>query len=220
MDKSDIVSFLGRARLFGTLPIKELEGLAQTLPSKVLPADTTVFYRGDIANQVYLILSGLVAVETISTEGKTVSIASLEAGDVFGEMAVLDDGARSANIRTLQPTRLLFIAKARFKALLSEYPEFSDQIIRDLVRRLRESDHQIEAIMLLPLRRRLAVLLLDLFRLHGGQLSITQNDLADRLSATREKVNVNLQKLQDLGAVELGRGKIKLVDRDLLTRVR
>ena len=104
-------------------------------------------------------------------------------------------------------------------ALISENSEFAMQIIQDLVRRLRNTDMQIEAITLLPLRSRLASLLLDLNRMYGSQITITQSDLAERLSATREKVNVNLQTLREMGAVSLGRGKIEILSIDLLESI-
>ena len=74
--------------------------------------------------------------------------------------------------------------------------------------------------MFLPLKRRLADLLVRLFQAQGSELKITQADLAYRLTATREKVNVNLQILQDLGAIRLGRGRVTLVDEQVLRRVK
>ena len=183
-------------------------------------ADSIVIYRGDSAENVYLILEGSVAVESMSSHGKSLSISSLHVGEVFGEMAVLDGRDRSANIRTLEPTSLLLIHKARFQALLKDNPGFAYEVILDLVGRLRRADDQIEAIMFLPLKRRLADLLLDLFRAHGPELKTTQAELANRLTATREKVNVNLQVLQEAGAIKLGRGRIWLIDEEILSRIK
>ena len=135
-------------------------------------------------------------------------------------MAVLDGRDRSANIRTLEPASLLLINKARFRGLLTENPDFANEVILDLVQRLRRADDQIEAIMFFPLKRRLAELLLDLFEARGPELKITQADLANRLTATREKVNVNLQVLQEAGAIKLGRGRVILLDAQALARVK
>ena len=74
--------------------------------------------------------------------------------------------------------------------------------------------------MFLPLKRRLADLLLELFRAHGPELRTTQADLANRLTATREKVNVNLQILQEAGAIKLGRGRIWLIDEKILSIIK
>ena len=220
MNKSTIAARLKSARLFRVLPKAERAALADSASVVNYDADAIVIYRGDSAEQVYLILEGSVAVESISSHGKTISISSIGTGEVFGEMAVLDGRDRSANVRTLEPSTLLLIKEARFRALLKESTDFANEVILDLVRRLRQSDDQLEAVMFLPLRRRLADLLQEMFRAQGPELKITQADLANRLTATREKVNVNLQVLQDLGGIRLGRGRVMLLDAQALSRVK
>lgn len=217
--KASISEFLSKARLFEVLSDEAVSDLSGRAEWHDFDADTVVFYQGDEAERVYVIISGEVTIETVSAEGRVVSIASLEKGDVFGEMAVLDRGQRSANVRTLTPTKLMSLTSSTFLALISDNSAFAMQVIRDLVQRLRNTDMQIEAITLLPLRSRLATLLLDLNRMYGSQINITQSDLAERLSATREKVNVNLQTLREIGAVALGRGKIEILNTDLLESI-
>ncbi len=218
MSNATISARLKSARLFRVLPKTERDALAEAATEANYDADAIIFYRGDTADQVFLILDGSVAVETMSSHGKTISISSLGAGEVFGEMAVLDGRDRSANIRTLEPSHLLQIGAARFRDLLKQSPDFANEVILDLVRRLRQADDQIEAIMFLPLKHRLSDLLLELFKANGPELKITQADLANRLSATREKVNVNLQVLQGLGGIRLGRGRVTLLDARALSR--
>lgn len=220
MNVSEIAARLKQARLFRVLPRRDRDALAKGAAVMTFGADSIVIYRGDSAENVYLILEGSVAVESMSSHGKSISISSLGAGEVFGEMAVLDGRDRSANIRTLEPASLLLINKSRFRALLKDNPEFANEVVLDLVQRLRRADDQIEAIMFYPLRRRLADLLLDLFKARGAELKITQADLANRLTATREKVNVNLQVLQEAGAIKLGRGRVTLLDEQVLARVK
>lgn len=220
MNKAQIVASLKAARLFRGLSKPEMDALVSAATLVKYEANATIFFRGDAAAYVYLILSGSVAVETMSSHGKTIAINSLNAGEVFGEMAVLDGRERSANIRTLEPSTLLLISKTRFLDLLQQHPDFALEVIHDLVGRLRQADGKIEAIMFLPLRRRVALLLLDLFAQHGPELKITQADLAQRLTASREKVNVSLQFLQTRGAIALGRGKITLLDAELLRRIK
>lgn len=220
MNNAEIAARLKQARLFRVLPRRDRDMLAKGSTVMTFEADTIVIYRGDTAENVFLILEGSVAVESMSSHGKSISISSLGAGEVFGEKAVLDGRDRSANIRTLEPASLLLISEARFRALLSENPEFAYEVILDLVQRLRQADDQIESIMFLTLKRRLADLLLDLFRAQGPELRITQADLANRLTATREKVNVNLQVLREAGAIKLGRGRVTLLDEAILTRIK
>lgn len=220
MTPADIVSSLRAARLFRVLSNADLKPLAT--PSNVLryDPDSTIFYRGDPPHQVYLILEGRVAVESMSNQGKAIALSALGKGEVFGEMAVLDGRERSANIRTLEPTSLLAIGNNQFHALLRDHSAFAQEVIQDLVLRLRRSDAKIESIMFFPLRRRLADLLLSMFRAQGDTIHVTQAELAHLLTATREKVNVNLQVLQKAGSVALSRGRITLLDEEILSRVR
>lgn len=220
MNKAHIVASLRDARLFRVLPPEELDLIARSAKVVTYDADATVFFRGDPPDQVFLILKGRVAVESMSSQGKTIAITSIGKGEVFGEMAVLDGRDRSADIRTLEPTMMLSISNMKFHALLRESSAFSQEVIQDLVRRLRQSDDKIESVMFLPLRRRLAALLLELFKTHGRELKITQAELAYQLTATREKVNVNLQVLRESGAVKLGRGRIELIDAEILARAK
>ena len=220
MKKADIVARLRTARLFRVLSKSELEGLADSPNVASFEPDTTIFFRGDGPDHVYFILEGRVAVETLSNNGKAFAISTLESGEVFGEMAVLDGQDRSANIRTLDETVLLLINNRRFNALTQDNPAFAREVIQDLVRRLRLSDAKFESIMFYPLKRRLAELLIQQFNAYGDVLIMTQAELAYQLSATREKVNVSLQAMQRAGAIKLARGRITLLDAQILLRMK
>ena len=210
--------FLKQVRLFKALPDAALAALAEQASTDTYDADHTLFYEGDAADRVYLVREGEVAIETVSREGRIVPLATLGHHQLFGEMAVLDDGRRSANVRTLRASTIISFSRQVFLSLIDTQPVFARQIISDLVHRLRTTDGQIEAITLKPLKTRLAGLLSDLANTHGTHLVITQNELAERLSATREKVNVNLQALRHSGAIELGRGRVDVIDIEKLNQ--
>lgn len=213
---TNIAAFLSEVRLFDTLAPETLSRLAGQSIVQTVPTDTVVFYQGDIADRVYLVVSGEVAIETISTEGRTVSIASLGHHALLGEMAAIDGGARSANVRTLRETVLVSISRQIFLDLIDREPAFARRVLEDLVARIRETDSQIETITLKPLRVRLAILLGEMADAHGHVIKIRQAELAERLSATREKVNINLQALRQTGAIDIGRGRIDITNRTKL----
>lgn len=216
---SDVIAeFLKQVRLFEALPVETLATLAEQASIDTYDTDHTLFYEGDAADRVYLVREGEVAIETVSRGGRIVSLATLGHHQLFGEMAVLDDGRRSANVRTLRTSTIISFSRQVFLSLIDTQPVFARQIISDLVHRLRTTDGQIEAITLKPLKTRLAGLLSDLANAHGTRLVITQNELAERLSATREKVNVNLQALRHSGAIELGRGRVDVIDIEKLNQ--
>ena len=89
MNTAEIGARLKQARLFKVLPEHERDALALGASVITYAADSMIIYRGDSADNVYLILEGSVAVESMSSHGKSLSISTLTAGEVFGEMAVL-----------------------------------------------------------------------------------------------------------------------------------
>lgn len=219
MTKKDI-EMLQKSWLFGVLSKAKLSALIEASNRVKLSPGKLIFSRGDPAKTVYVVLGGEISIEILSPDGRSVSLAVLKKGEIFGELAVLDDGTRSADARALEESQILSISKKTFLDLTSSEAVFSYAIIRELIGRLRTTDTQIENVSLRPLRARLAMQLIALFEDHEEVtdhiLRITQASLAERLSATREKVNVNLQKLQRSGAVSLGRGKIELLNIDVL----
>lgn len=210
---------LNKSRLFSTLGAEEIEKLITGAASQTVSSGKTLFCKADRADAVYVVVSGEIAIEIFSPQGKIVRIATLKSGAVFGEIAVLDGGARTTDARATEETQLLRIGESVFKRLTEEYPAFSMAIIKDLIGKLRSTDIQVEDISFKPLRSRLATLLMKLTDDTGEDaptLAVTQSALAEQLSATREKVNVHLQAIQRANAIALRRGRIDILDRDKL----
>ena len=101
-----------------------------------------IFHAGDEANCMYIILSGQVKIYLYDDYDHEIALATLEAGDFFGEMALLDDGTRSASVASLSPCEFFLLERSAFFDLLAISPQFLSQQFRDLSRRLRESDQR------------------------------------------------------------------------------
>ena len=197
-----------------------LDQIVGASPVRTVGAGKTLFSKGDPAEAVYVVIEGEVAIEIISPNGRIVHVATLRPGAVFGEIAVLDKGVRTADVRALSSALVLRISDTAFRELVENSPAFSRAIIDDLIEKLRNTDGQLEDISFKPLHARLASLLLD-FVADAPEtvpsIKITQAALAERLSATREKVNVHLQSIQRAGAIKLRRGRIEVLDVGRLT---
>lgn len=214
----DIVTLLDASKLFASVSQEAKQKLADDHRSIALDKGQLLFSKGDPADAVYVITSGDVAIEVLSEQGRTVRMATLKKGAVFGEIAVLDGGERTADARAVYKTELVRIPKATFISLAKEEASLSFAILSDLVMKMRKTNVQVENISFQPLRVRLALLLDDLSKeAEKGTIHITQFEIADRLSATREKVNVHLQAIQKAGAIKIGRGKITVTDTAELT---
>lgn len=111
---------------------------------------------------------GGVKVLNRDADGREVILSILGAGECFGEMGLIDDAPRSADVVTTEPCDLLMISKADFTRALAENVDLCLNIMKSLVMRLREANHKIESLALMDVYGRVAKLLLD-FREGGWQ---------------------------------------------------
>jgi len=211
---------LADAPLFGALPSSARADLAAS-PRVTLAKDEILFAAGDPASAVYLVLGGEVALEIDGADGKSVCVAVVGAGGAFGELGALDGQPRSVGARATAQTTLLSIKASAFLAHIRSHPEFALAIASELAGKLRRTNAQLTGLTFHSLRSRVAGLLDALAAAHPAEtpsLAITQTELAARIAASREKVNVHLQAMQSAGAIRLGRGRIDVIDRRGLRR--
>lgn len=219
MDIASVTEILAASPMFRTLDADLIRQIAESARRVALQKGQLLFSKGEAADAAYVVLNGEISIETVSGDGRIARFATMKKGDLFGELAVLDSGERTADARAQEATALLRISKAGFEKFAAANPEMPLAIIADLVRKLRESNDQIEGIALRRLSARLAQLLLKLAeddKSSPPQIRMTQSELADRLSATREKVNVHLQSFRAAGAIAISRGRIEFLDLDRL----
>lgn len=183
-------------------------------------ANQTIFVRGDPPDALYVLVKGKIAIEVTASDGRIARVATLSPGEYFGEFAILDGGGRTADARAFSAATVLRIGASAYRQHLLNNSDYLQRIIEELISKIRGTDLQIERLSLKSVRQRIAFLLLDLLEQEGSEdmvISITQAEIADRLVASREKVNVNLQDIMSSGAIELGRGKIKIIDAEVLS---
>jgi len=118
---------------------------------------------------------------------------TLGAGDYFGELALLDDSTRSASVRTVEKCEFRVVMKEDFNGVLDEHPNIARQLISNLAGRVRKLTADVKSLALQDVYGRVANVLMDLSEERGdGTLYIpeklTQQDIADRVGASREMV--------------------------------
>ena len=127
-------------------------------------------------------------------------------GEYFGEL-VLDEGPRSASVMTLEKSRLLVVPRLAFQAFIAENPAFALNIMRKLIKRVRMLSASVKNLALMDVYGRVARLLLELAEEKEGTLVIlerlTQQDLANRVGASREMVGRILKDLTEGGYISL-----------------
>ncbi|MBC7879155.1 MAG: cyclic nucleotide-binding domain-containing protein [Anaerolineales bacterium] len=120
IDLKQRVAFLDRIHLFSGLKEIELAGIAVKLEERALPAESVVFERGAKPDGFYLIYKGKIKV-TRPSEDREDFLAWLAAGDYFGEEALFEKRNRSATIRTVEDSVMLFLSREGFDNLLQQY---------------------------------------------------------------------------------------------------
>ena len=206
--------------LFASFPEDQLRMLTTVVRRKSAPRSTTIMAGGDATDSLYIVLSGRLKVMMSDAEGKEVILSILGAGEIFGEMGLIDDEPRSATVVTIEPCELLALAKRDFKKSLAENFEMSMAVMRGLVKRLREADRKIGSLALLDVYGRVARLLLDMSETVDGEKIVTKRlpkqDIAKMIGASREMVSRVMKDLQTGGYIEMRGSTIVLRDSIML----
>ena len=211
MANSSIALLLGRTALFGLLPQADREAVAASMRKAMFKSGQTIFTRGDAGSDVYLVVEGRVRLSVFSPDGRALSFKHANAGDVFGEIAALDRGVRTADAIALTRVEVMTLAQARLNALIETNPRVARAAIAFLCLRLRETSEQVEGIALHPIEVRLARFLHSKLKQREAsgiaseaplELGMSQNELALLIGASRQKVNAALAHLGEAGAVK------------------
>jgi len=144
-DQMTLEEALAASPLFAPLDRHDRERVIWRMTISSFPAGAVIVRQGDTATAFYLILSGEVEVThtaTADAEASTV-LATLGPGDVFGEMALLDDGTRSSSVTALAPTRCALLSRWDFREELRRSPEVAIRLLAILSRRIRSLDERL-----------------------------------------------------------------------------
>jgi len=191
----------------------QLRALSVHALTKSFPKNTVIVSEGDETDSLYVILSGRVKVYVSDEDGKEIVLTTQETGEYFGEM-VLDEGPRSASVMTLEPSKFAIVPKSQFKAFLLDNPQFATDLIEKLIHRVRALTENVKSLALMDVYGRVARLLLELAREHDGKLEVdeklTQQDIADRVGASREMISKILKDLADGGYISVAQKRITI----------
>ncbi len=204
--------------LFRPLNSAELEAVLARAVIQRFERGATIMRRGDPASSMVLILQGRLRISVTSADGAETSLGILGAGNVVGEMALLDGGERSADVLAAEDSVLMTIQRGDFLPLLENSAGLCLRLMQVLCERLRETSRSMEEIATLNLSARLGRLLLRLARSYGSpmehewrlDLRLSQKDLATLVGASREKVNRQLRLWQKNGTLVFEDGYIRI----------
>jgi CRP/FNR family transcriptional regulator, cyclic AMP receptor protein len=208
--------------LFGKLPQDDLDALLLHARAVHYPAGREIFAKGSPGRSMMAILEGSVRISTPSPAGPDIVLTMLQAGEVFGEIALLDGEDRTADATAVSDCDLLVLDHRDLVPFLERRADLCILLLKLLCQRLRQTDQQVEEAMFGRLDGRLAKALVRLARAAAPAaqgsvaLRITQQELAGMVGATRESVNKQLHVWQSAGAVRLGKRLIVIPDIDVV----
>jgi CRP-like cAMP-binding protein len=211
-------SLLVPVELFSDLTPEELVRLAASASSRRLYRNDVLFGEGDVADELFIVLSGRVGIANRSPEGRESLVALMEPGDVFGEMGLFDHSGRSAQARALEPSEVLAIPYGTVRHIYQDRPELLWGVVRLLAGRVRSVDEALADAVFLDVTGRTAKRLLEL----AGEddefvLPVTQEELAGMVGASRERVNKAIAAFVRLGWIEQADRRYRITNRGQLT---
>jgi CRP/FNR family cyclic AMP-dependent transcriptional regulator len=209
----DGIALLQSHPVFGALAPAQIKQLGSFARPRRIVSGTTLFVKGDPGTALFAVVSGTVKITVPSIDGREATFNLLHAGDIFGEIALLDGQPRTADAIAATDCELMVIERRDFLSFVHGEPKVAMKLIELLCARLRVAGARMEEVVFLNLPARLARLLLRLLEENAAaadknKLSITQQDISRILGTTRESVNKRLQIWARRGVIALKRGTI------------
>jgi CRP-like cAMP-binding protein len=183
--------------------------------------------RGASADEWCGVAQGAVRISSVSLSGKQITLTYVEPGTWFGDISLFDGLPRTHDSNAHGETTLLVVRKADFKELLAQHTELYEALLRLNCRRLRLLFDAVEDLNTLPLASRLAKQILLLARSYGvaqGEeirigLQLAQEDLAQLLGASRQRVNQELKGFERDGAVRIEPTRLVVLSKEKLLAI-
>ena len=196
--------------IFAAMQADSITALSAAVTRRSWIVGAMIFQRGDAGDHLLAIRRGRVRLSLSSPQGREVVLRAVGAGEILGEMALIDGLPRSADAHALQDTDCLVLSRSAYRAVAERHPDVSLAMAQYLCSLLRSTNYQLESIAIYDLQARLARFFLFLLeQKHGADIppapelrhGLNQSDLSAILGASRPKVNHALQILLALGAI-------------------
>ena len=211
MKNKEKLEILRQYPLFNCLPEKEIIILAEKAKEKVFPPHSIIVSQYEVAKEVLFIYKGLIQIYIINSDGKIIPIRTKGPNYIVGEMNIIDK-EKTATIETIHETHAISLPTEEFKKLLFIYPQFCFHLLEIMTEKLRAANRKAEHYVSVPLKERTWNLLQSIASHYpNGEVTLSQEELANSVGATRAKVGEALQALQNEKLLALAYKKIQLL---------
>ena len=209
--------YLSNTSLLFKVALEDIDWLSKVTHLDRLEKGEIVYLPGDQAERIFILKQGRVRISRLSPEGKQLTLAILEPGTLFGEMALLEEPAYENIAEALDETWLCWIQKADFLSFMHKHPQINYRIMKLVGRRMCQIESRLEDLVFLSVEQRLLKLIHSLAEEYGQNtaqgtligIKLTHEEMGQMINATRPTVSELLQKMQS-------QNKIRIVKRQIL----
>jgi len=219
--ESRLSEHLQRYPLFSKLPEDQLGQLVERMRTRAYKRGEMLFRKDDPGGHLYVVVDGAVKIALPGEFGQEALVSIMRTGDFFGELALFDGSPRSASATALEDTRAALLAREDFLSFLDAHPAAVRVVLDALAKTIRRLSDRVEDLIFLDVPSRVAKYLLDLAQGNGetkGELTLTQDELAAFIGASRVSVNRVLGDLERREIIALRRRHIVILDREKLSK--
>jgi len=210
--------------LFADCSDDELSEIVVRARRCTFPAGKEILAQGEEGDALFILLSGVARVSVLAANGREIVLDYAEGGEVLGEIAMIDNGQRTASVHAFTDCDALRLSRTAFAEIISLHPQMAMRLLQSLARRLRQTNDTIEAERAYTSGPRLAQFLLrlmigDATDETGGaelKLALSQSELGNFAGMSREQINRQLSAWVDCGVVSLNQGRVTILDREAL----
>src|SRR6267378_2122531 len=218
---SNKLAVLRKHPIFCDLEPEAFDQLCRYAKHTTLKRGAAIFSKGDPGNSLFAVISGTVKMSISSPDGRSAIFNLIGAGDIFGEIALLDGQARTADATANTNCEIFVIDRREFLPFVRSHPELAMKFVELLCGRVRWTSDQVEQVILQNLPGRLASALIRLAEKHKLEpgdrtIAVTQQEISEMVGMTRESINKQLRVWATRSWVRLEHGAIVVLDAEPL----
>lgn len=221
-DEKRVLWLLRKVPLLEGLPPERIAALAAQVELREIPRRQVIYLPGDPGHSVFVINGGRVKCSKVTRDGKELTLAYRGAGELFGELAVLDGEPREQMAEAMKNAMITEIPREVFQELVLEDAKLCFRFTQIVGRRRRQIETKIEHLVFRDVQAKLAALLLELGEEYGQEVEdgvligvkITHQEMANLIGSTRETISLTLAQFKKKGLLDMRGRSVVLVDLD------
>jgi CRP-like cAMP-binding protein len=221
-DDKRILWHLRKIPMFGAVSPAKLQDLVPTVELREIPRRQVIYLPGDPGDKVFFINGGRVKTSKVTRDGKELTLAYRGAGQIFGELAVVDGSPREEMAEAMKNAIITELPVDVFKELLYADAKLCFQFMAELGRRRKQLETKLEHLVFKDVQAKLAALLLELGEEYGQEneegvligLKITHQEMANLIGSTRETISLTLAQFKKRGLLDMNGRAVILLDHE------